>query len=100
MPKRQREEVSESEKRRRLEDIMLTHPEFEDIKEAEVFLMKTKNFGKKKSRKPRKLGKLSLLKKDLRTTRTKSKLSAQKAETELAQLERRKSRKLTWVERK
>jgi hypothetical protein len=61
--------------------------------------VKKKMFGKKKSRKPRKLGKLSLLKRELRTTRTKAKLNAQKAETELAQLERRKSRKLVWEER-
>lgn len=57
--------------------------------------------GIKKARKtgPRKLGKLATLKKELRTTRTKAKLNAQRAETELAQLERRKSRKLVFVER-
>jgi len=100
MPKRGREGDTESEKRRRLEDIMLSNPEIQDIIAAEEFMVKKKNFGPKKARKPRKLGKLGLLKKELRNTRTKSKLSAQKAESELAQLERRKSRKLVWEERK
>lgn len=53
----------------------------------------------KKKRGPRKLGKLGLLKKELRTDRLKGFRMAQKAESELASLEKRKSRKLQFVER-
>jgi len=54
---------------------------------------------KRKSSKPRKLGKLSLMKKELKMDRTKGKRLAEKAESELAQIEKRRSRRLTWQER-
>jgi len=94
MPKRGRETAEAEGYRGQLQEAM-----FEDIPETATYSVKKKNFGPKKSRKPRKLGKLSLLKKELKTARSKSKLAAQRAETDLAQLERRKSKKLVWAER-
>lgn len=75
----------------------------EEVEERRILIAKKTGEVPKKPRKkpsgPRKLGKLAMIKKELRIDRLKNFRAAQKAETELASLENRKSRKLQFLER-